>query len=141
MHSEFQRDRLKKEDLVMKQTIQLSEAISGSYSLMLTLLDGRAIRLQVSTGNCISHDSWLRAEGLGLPSSDSTRGDLLIHFSVSFPESIDPSQAATLRDALFMQCEETLSDEKAIMIPYKSDHLTYMEESEEDECSVDSFSD
>ncbi|KAI6237114.1 hypothetical protein M3Y95_00230900 [Aphelenchoides besseyi] len=82
-HDVFQR---KGNDLIMKRTITLNEALCG-FSAAIKHLDDRDIILKTSPGVVLKPEGIHRVEGEGMPiKGESARGDLYVVFDVVFPE-------------------------------------------------------
>jgi DnaJ family protein A protein 2 len=79
-------------NLVMTKTITLLEALTG-YTLVFRHLDNRIIK--ASTSEIISPTHIMKIAGEGMPKLNETggpsgdHGDLIIHFIVKFPETLD----------------------------------------------------
>jgi len=90
-------------DLVMERGISLLEALTGFDFTVLTLEDGRTIRVtHPSGGPVIKPDTWWRVPGEGMPHHGRPfdKGNLYIHFSIAFPDVLDPAQVEAVRAAL-----------------------------------------
>jgi len=76
-------------DLVIEKKITLLEALTGT-SFIIKHLDGRKIKIESDAGTVIKPDSLMTVTGLGMPFYKKSYefGNLLIKFSVEFPDSI-----------------------------------------------------
>ena len=86
--------------LLYKMELSLSEALCG-FSKVITLLDDRKILISVPRGT-VTKPSYKVVKGEGMPSLDGNgeSGDLIIHFSVSFPESLSIEEAGSIASIL-----------------------------------------
>jgi DnaJ family protein A protein 2 len=84
-------------DLVMEKEITLIEALTG-LDFILTHLDGRKIRIKNNTGEIIKPDDIKTCEHLGMPYHKKVymNGNLLIHFKIKFPTTIEPANMAII---------------------------------------------
>jgi DnaJ family protein A protein 2 len=82
-HERFER---KGDDLFMKQTVTLKEALCG-FTVVVPHLDGRNLALAISPGDVIQPDSIRGAlgEGMPVPGSEGQRGNLYLLFDIVFP--------------------------------------------------------
>lgn len=90
-------------DLVMERAITLAEALTGFDFSLATLEEGRAIRVTHPAGGLvIKPDTWWRVPGEGMPHHGRPfdKGNLYIHFSIEFPDSLAPAQVEAVRAAL-----------------------------------------
>jgi len=96
-HSTFKRSGV---DLILQQTINITEALCGFKKLVKTL-DDRQLLIQTVPGEVIKTDDVKCVYGEGMPTyrNPFEKGKLIIKFVVDFPESIDP-QAANQLEAL-----------------------------------------
>lgn len=96
--------RLKNDDLLIDQTISLSNALSG-YEFTIQTLDKRLLVIRDvfgKTGAKIVQPGAIKMiSGEGLPSKAGRRGNLYIRFKVEFPSGplIDPDAVNTLNKA------------------------------------------
>ena len=83
-HPEFRRQG---DDLVMDRTITLQEALCG-FKFHFKHMDGRDVIVQNQEGEIVAPDSYRVVSGEGMPfrRDPMSRGRLLIHFTVAFPE-------------------------------------------------------
>lgn len=138
-HTTFKRTGDYQQDLMIEEVISLQEAFGG-YSLTLLHLDGIVKNLTIPSDIVIPHGSWFKCAGLGLPYINShsllTNGDLVVHFTVIFPDSLDPQDLSRLKDLLRSYPnhpsheDASLVEQTAIMIPFLSDHITSQPEDE-----------
>ena len=90
-------------DLVMERPISLAEALTGFDFTLPTLEEGRTIRVSHPAGGpVIKPDTWWRVPGEGMPHHGRPfdKGNLYIHFSIEFPDSLAPAQIQAVRAAL-----------------------------------------
>jgi len=83
-HPEFKRQG---DDLIMERTITLQESLCG-FKFHFKHLDGRDVVVQNQEGEIVAPDSIRVVSGEGMPfrRDPMSRGRLLVHFTVSFPE-------------------------------------------------------
>ena len=86
-HPSFARDE--KNNLIYKVNISLREALTGC-NIQIPLLCGESLNL--STDDVVSHGTCKRIPGKGMPRRGECPGDLLVHFSVAFPEELTEQQ-------------------------------------------------
>ena len=81
----------------MLQEISLAEALTGT-KFHITHLDGRVLEVSSPAGHVIKPDSWKCIEDEGMPVHTQSfyKGNLYIHFSVQFPDTLDEAQVAGL---------------------------------------------
>lgn len=85
-------------DLFFEKTVSLVEALCGAH-FHLPHLDDRI--LEVASSGVIKPDSWacIRGEGMPMQGRPFQKGNLYVHFTVEFPDLVNPQQAAALRAA------------------------------------------
>jgi len=93
-HPRFQRIR---DDLATSAEITLTEALAGC-SVQVEHLDGRRLALRSRPGQVIKPGSLWRVRGEGMPvfTQGQARGDLLVQFSIIFPDRVDTGVAENL---------------------------------------------
>merc|ERR1711881_313869 len=93
-HPIFKRNGI---DLIMQQTINITEALCGFRKIIPTL-DKRSLLIQAVPGEVIKTDDIKCVYGEGMPTyrNPFEKGKLIVKFSVDFPESIDPQIADKL---------------------------------------------
>jgi len=100
---EREHDRFKRKgaDLVTTLNITLSEALCG-LTRTVTHLDGRTLRIDVAPGRVTKPESVKMINGEGMPylGSPFKKGRLFVHFRVTFPTKIQPSNIPALLGAL-----------------------------------------
>lgn len=116
-HPKFKR---KGDDLFVEHTLLLTEALCG-FQFILTHLDGRQLLIKSSPGEVVKPGQFKAINDEGMPSYQRPfmKGNLYIHFSVEFPDSLTPEQckaleavlpprtASQLTDMELDECEET----------------------------------
>jgi len=97
-HPVFQRHG---RDLAMKMEIDVSEALCGMKRSIKTL-DGRDITISTKPGEVIKQADIKMVPGEGMPTHKDpfNKGKLIIIFTVTFPEKLDPSVAKKLQALL-----------------------------------------
>jgi DnaJ-class molecular chaperone len=93
--TEFVRNGL---DLILNKTISLKDALCG-FAFDMTFLDGRVFKLNNNVGNIITHNYNKVIQGMGMKRDDHT-GNLLINFTVTFPEQLSTEQVEALQKIL-----------------------------------------
>lgn len=88
-------------NLHMTHTITLAEALCG-FQFKVQHLDGRTLSVRRARGDITKPGEMLSVVGEGMPllRRAGTFGDLVITFEVTYPERVEPSQIAVLREAL-----------------------------------------
>lgn len=89
-HEKFER---KDDDLYIKFSISLVEALSGFSKVVMKHLDGRAIHVTTPKGKVLRPGDYIKIKGEGMPikgsgswfSSAQKRGDLYVEIDVEFP--------------------------------------------------------
>ncbi|KZT66872.1 hypothetical protein DAEQUDRAFT_729832 [Daedalea quercina L-15889] len=86
-------DRFKRQgdDLVIDQEIDLLTALGGGQ-FAIKHLDDRALIVKINPGEVIKYNDLKVISGQGMPSyRHHEPGDLFVHFTVRFPEQLDPA--------------------------------------------------
>lgn len=94
-HPCFTRDD--KNNLIFKVNISLREALTGC-NIQIPLLCGESLSL--STEDVVSHGTCKTIPGKGMPRAGESPGDLLVHFSVAFPEELTEQQKDAISSIL-----------------------------------------
>ncbi|PQQ18658.1 dnaJ protein homolog [Prunus yedoensis var. nudiflora] len=116
-HPKFKR---KGDDLFFEHTLSLVEALCG-FHFVLTHLDGRQLLIKSQPGEVVKPDQFkaINDEGMPMYQRPFMKGKLYIHFTVEFPDSLNPEQCkgleavlpprstAQLTDMELDECEET----------------------------------
>eukprot|EP01064_Diplonema_japonicum_P015390 TRINITY_DN23120_c0_g1_i1.p1 TRINITY_DN23120_c0_g1~~TRINITY_DN23120_c0_g1_i1.p1 ORF type:complete len:410 (+),score=98.25 TRINITY_DN23120_c0_g1_i1:45-1232(+) len=133
--TELKSDTFKRrgDHLLMSYDLTLVEALSG-FHLVLNHLDGRQLVVQPTKGTCISPGQLWQVRGEGMPHrpDPSTRGNLIIQFSVTFPEYLPLEVSSKISKLLgrppqplleegFIPCTLTHADRSAITETAKKD--------------------
>ncbi|TYI18983.1 hypothetical protein ES332_A07G132200v1 [Gossypium tomentosum] len=118
-HPKFKR---KGEDLFVEHTLALTEALCG-FQFVVTHLDGRQLLIKSIPGEVVKPDSFkaINDEGMPLYQRSFIKGKMYIHFTVEFPDSLNPNQIKAL---------------EAILPPKPTSHLTDMELDECEETTL-----
>jgi DnaJ-class molecular chaperone len=97
-HEKFVRDE---SDLHIQQTITLAEALCG-FQFLVTHLDGRQLLVRSDPGQIIKpgEKKCVPNEGMPVHKQPNKFGDLIIQFTVLFPERMEESQIERLRTVL-----------------------------------------
>ena len=93
--SEFVRQGL---DLILNKTITLKDALCG-FVIDMTYLDGRVFKINNNGGNVITNNYNKVLAGLGMK-RESSVGNLIVNFNVTFPERLTEEQIEALRKIL-----------------------------------------
>ena len=95
-HAEFKRIGT---DLFLEKSVGLMDALAGAH-FHISTLDGRALEVS-SAGQVIKPDAWMcvREEGMPIQGRPYEKGNLYIHFTVEFPDTVTEAQVAALRSA------------------------------------------
>jgi len=88
-------------NLHMTMQMTLSEALCGC-SKAITTLDKRTIVFTLLPGEVIKHDDYRAIHGEGMPHHrhPEEKGDLIINFTVNFPEKLSPKCVQGLKELL-----------------------------------------
>lgn len=86
-------------DLIVRQTVSLSEAIGGT-TVNLTTLDGRNLSIPVTDIVSPGYELVVPKEGMPIAKEPRNKGDLKIRFDVKFPTRLTSEQQVGLRRAL-----------------------------------------
>ncbi|XP_071517598.1 dnaJ homolog subfamily A member 2-like [Panulirus ornatus] len=127
-------------DLHMDMKVSLVESLCG-FQRTVSTLDGRSLTITKAPGTVLEPGAQMmvRAEGLPLFRNPYVRGDLIIKFSVEFPEKVD-SHFVSEFESLFprptMSQELTGEEEHVDMMPFEQpegglgdrDHSIYDED-------------
>ncbi|KAL9254027.1 DnaJ protein homolog ANJ1-like protein [Drosera capensis] len=97
-HPKFKR---KGEDLFYEHTLSLREALCG-FKFVITHLDGRQLLIKSNPGEVVKPDQFKAIDDEGMPiyQRNFMRGKLYIHFTVEFPDSLNPDQVKVLESVL-----------------------------------------
>merc|ERR1711916_120655 len=84
-HATFQRDG---NNLVLKQTVSLKDALCGEHVIRTETLDGR--RLEIPVTEVITPDmrKIVRGEGMPISKQPGQKGDLIVQFTMRFPSTL-----------------------------------------------------
>lgn len=93
--TEFNRNGL---DLILNKTISLKDALCG-FTFEMNFLDGRNFKLNNNVGNIITNNYNKVIHGLGMKRDDHV-GNLLINFTVTFPDQLSVEQIEALKKIL-----------------------------------------
>jgi DnaJ family protein B protein 4 len=93
--TEFQRNGL---DLVLNKTISLKDALCG-FVFDMNYLDGRIFKINNNGGNVITNNYNKVLPGMGMKREEHI-GNLIINFTVTFPEKLTGEQIEALRQIL-----------------------------------------
>jgi DnaJ-class molecular chaperone len=93
--TEFVRNGL---DLILNKTISLKDALCG-FTFEMNFLDGRTFKLNNNVGNIIANNYNKVIPGLGMK-RDEHFGNLLINFTVTFPDQLSADQIDALQKIL-----------------------------------------
>lgn len=85
-------------DLQLNKTISLKDALCG-FIFDMNFLDGRTFKLNNNVGNIIPHNHSKVIQGLGMKREDHV-GNLVINFTVTFPEQLSAEQIDALQKIL-----------------------------------------
>ncbi|XP_052114907.1 dnaJ protein homolog [Arachis duranensis] len=107
-HPKFKR---KAEDLFVEHTLSLTESLCG-FQFVLTHLDGRQLLIKSNPGEVVKPDSFkaINDEGMPIYQRPFMKGKLYIHFTVEFPESLNPDQVKALEAVLPSRPSSQLTD-------------------------------
>ncbi|KAH9830970.1 uncharacterized protein C8Q71DRAFT_799187 [Rhodofomes roseus] len=96
-HERFKRQG---DDLVIDQEVDLLTALGGGQ-FAIKHLDDRALIVKINPGEVIKYGDLKVIPGQGMPSyRHHEAGDLFVHFTIRFPDRLDPSVIPTLERAL-----------------------------------------
>ena len=89
-------------DLVMDRHISLAQALTGTSFDVPTLEEGRSVRVRHAPGAVVKPDTWMRVADEGMPTHGRPyeKGNLYIHYTVDFPDSLTAEQVQALRGVL-----------------------------------------
>jgi DnaJ-class molecular chaperone len=85
-------------DLTLNKTISLKDALCG-FVFDMNFLDGRTFKLNNNMGNIVPHNHSKVIPGLGMKRDDH-KGNLIINFTVTFPEQLTAEQIEALQKIL-----------------------------------------
>lgn len=107
-HPKFKR---KGDDLFVEHTLSLTEALCG-FQFILTHLDGRQLLIKSSPGEVVKPGQFkaINDEGMPVYQRHFIKGNLYIHFSVDFPDSLTPEQCKALESVLPLRTASQLTD-------------------------------
>lgn len=109
-HPKFKR---KGDDLFAEHTVSLTEALCG-FQFVLTHLDGRKLLIKSKPGEIVKPDSSkaINDEGMPVYQTPFMKGNLYIHFTVEFPDSLSPEQVKALEAVLPAKASSPLTDKE-----------------------------
>jgi len=87
------------DDLVYRATVSLLSALTGCTVQVLTL-DQRTLPIAINQIISPGYVHVVENEGMPLPREPTRRGNLLIEFTITFPETLTPSQKVALSRVL-----------------------------------------
>lgn len=91
-------------DLVITDTIDIFQCLSGYTKVVPHISDGRPIQLKLPSGSVLQPGMKLVAPGYGMPyvgfNQEKEFGDLIIELDVTFPDSLDLNLIPLLRQTL-----------------------------------------
>jgi DnaJ family protein B protein 4 len=93
--TEFDRNGL---DLILNKTISLKDALCG-FLFDMTYLDGRVFKINNNGGNVITNNYNKVLAGMGMKREEHV-GNLIINFTVTFPERLTAEQIEALQKIL-----------------------------------------
>jgi len=93
--TDFERNGL---DLILNKTISLKDALCG-FVFDMNYLDGRTFKINNSGGNVITNNYNKVLPGMGMKREEHI-GNLIINFTVTFPEKLTIEQIEALRQIL-----------------------------------------
>eukprot|EP00035_Acanthoeca_spectabilis_P020935 m.435383 g.435383 ORF g.435383 m.435383 type:complete len:328 (+) comp17841_c0_seq1:62-1045(+) len=96
-YKEHPRFRRVGNDLIHLAKISLADALSGCI-VELLMLDDRTLNIPVS--DVVSPGYQLKVPGEGMPVTKGGKGDLILHFDVTYPTSLSENQKALIRQGL-----------------------------------------
>ncbi|XP_027183421.1 dnaJ homolog subfamily B member 1 isoform X1 [Coffea eugenioides] len=95
-HNVYKRDG---NDLIMKYTVTLAEALGGT-TVNITTLDGRELSIPVNDIISPGYELVVDKEGMPIAKEPRNKGDLTINFEVKFPTKMTTEQRAAIKRAL-----------------------------------------
>jgi DnaJ homolog subfamily B member 4 len=95
-HATFSRDG---NNLVYNARLTLADALCGT-TLRIATLDGRTISVPVSEVVSPGTEKVVRGEGMPIAKAPTTKGDLIVRFTVAFPAYLSDDKKAQLRRLL-----------------------------------------
>lgn len=97
-HEKFERQG---QDLMMKKTISLREALTG-FSFPVKHLDGRVLLVKSQQGEIIKPGEFKAITNEGMPEYKNpfNKGQLIIQFDVEFPDTLTPAAFKALEQSL-----------------------------------------
>ncbi|KAL9296930.1 hypothetical protein ACSQ67_022826 [Phaseolus vulgaris] len=107
-HPKFRR---KAEDLFVEHTLSLTEALCG-FQFVLTHLDSRQLLIKSNPGEVVKPDSYkaINDEGMPMYQRPFMKGKLYLHFTVEFPDFLNPEQVKALEAVLPPKQPSQLTD-------------------------------
>ena len=93
--TDFERNGL---DLILNKTISLKDALCG-FVFDMNYLDGRTFKINNNGGNVITNNYNKVLNGMGMKREEHV-GNLIINFTVTFPEKLTSEQIEALRQIL-----------------------------------------
>jgi DnaJ family protein A protein 2 len=85
-------------DLILNKTISLKDALCG-FVFDMNYLDGRTFKINNNGGNVITNNYNKVLSGMGMKREEHI-GNLIINFTVTFPEKLTEEQIEALRKIL-----------------------------------------
>lgn len=88
-------------DLIFKQEVTLKQALLGAYIIKLKTLDKRDLQIPINRIVSPGYVHCVKNEGMPISKSNGTsKGDLLIHFKISFPNQLNQEQRKMIKQYL-----------------------------------------
>lgn len=109
IHRDFTRNG---NDLHVKRNITLAEALCG-FQFKLQHLDGRELTVRRQRGEITrpGEMNMIKGEGMPLKGKGNSNGDLFVHLSITYPDSLTPEQLSVLQAALPQKRKSALANE------------------------------
>jgi DnaJ-class molecular chaperone len=129
---EHERFTRKQNDLFLEEDISFQDAICGNV-LEIEHLKNKIIH--VSLEQVIKPDFLMRVPGLGLKDSEGVAGDLMIRFTIQYPDTIEPEIKNKLRGIFKNEKDMIENDTLHTMEYFKDDGELYDDEDQAPSCA------
>lgn len=85
-------------DLIYKHNVRLKDALLGNINFKIKTLDGRKLNVNVNKMINPGYIHHIYGEGMPISKQKGSKGNLLIHFNIVFPNELNYQQKKAIED-------------------------------------------